>query len=249
MRGVSYHLTTRALKLIRMTSNDLKSKATDQKKSKASLMTVRESNASLGQIAEQIRAVSLTTDTQQKKGRFFEMKDTMQAFITPSLPTTKLQSNTNGRSQICMNDEKSNSEKSENDGAEGSSNPKEESKKPVKTIRTRATWSDDFFPEFGRKGPGSRPHWDLRPTSLRIEDEDKDAGICDDCKGSGVMTCTFCMGGDFHSLDDSMRKCPACASKKQIACSTCYGTKKQIELVRFVNFFFMIPCYAFVTDD
>lgn len=167
------------------------------------------------------------------------MKDTIKAFITPCLPT-RLQRSTNRPSQICMNDEK-------DSAGEGSAKPKEGSKKPMKTVRSSASWSDNFFPEFGRKGPGSRPDWDLRPKSLRIDDEDDKAGICDNCKGTGVMVCSFCMGGDFHSMDDSMMKCPACASKKEVTCSVCFGSKKQVEMVRLIKKLFLLV-YLFAGD-
>lgn len=105
----------------------------------------------------------------------------------------------------------------------------EEKRKPLKTVKSNASWADNFFAEFGRKGPGSDPDWDLRPKSLRKVEEGK--GICDSCRGTGAMTCTFCMGVDYYDYDGSLKKCPGCDGKKTVTCSVCFGSKKQVELV------------------
>lgn len=106
------------------------------------------------------------------------------------------------------------------------------SSKPKKTVRSSASWANTFLPEFGRKGPGSRPDWDLRPMSLRSDQDGK--GVCDNCKGSGFMTCTFCSGLIHVDADGSVEPCPACNGETRVTCSVCFGTKKQIEMVRVV---------------
>lgn len=129
------------------------------------------------------------------------------------------------RPQICMVDEQPAEEKKPSD------EPPRKPKKPQKTIRSNASWANVFHPEFGRKGPGSRPDWDLRPMSMRSEEEGK--GICDSCKGTGLMTCTFCFGLDHVAPDGKVTPCPACGNKKRVTCSACFGSKKQIEMVSF----------------
>lgn len=122
--------------------------------------------------------------------------------------------------------------------ADESSHPKPESSpspKPTrsrkKTIRSNATFKNEFLPEFGVKGPGSRPNWDLRPKSLRTDDENPD--VCDACDGSGRTICSFCLGTDFQNADGSFTTCPACDGKHLVTCSACFGTKKNIELVSY----------------
>ena len=105
-------------------------------------------------------------------------------------------------------------------------------KKPKKTVRSNASWANNFLAEFGRKGPGSRPEWDLRPKSLRTEIRE-DARICSNCDGTGLMTCSFCEGIEFIAADGSVIECPACHGEHLVTCSACFGTGKQVELVRF----------------
>ncbi|PXF42346.1 hypothetical protein BWQ96_07935 [Gracilariopsis chorda] len=119
--------------------------------------------------------------------------------------------------------------------ADESSQPKPESSPSPspstsrkKTVKSNASFKNEFLPEFGVKGPGSRPPWDLRPKSLRKEVENPE--VCDCCRGTGIMTCSFCSGTDFQKADGSFSKCPACDGKKQVQCSVCFGTKKNIEL-------------------
>ncbi|CAN8070538.1 unnamed protein product [Agarophyton chilense] len=100
-------------------------------------------------------------------------------------------------------------------------------KKIKKTILSNASFSEEFLPEFGEKGPGSRPPWDLRPKSLKKDVENPD--VCDGCRGTGLMTCSFCSGTSFHTEDGKAIACPACQGKK-VTCSVCFGTKKNIEL-------------------
>lgn len=126
------------------------------------------------------------------------------------------------RRKICMADEPPASSPPEN---------ADKPKKPKKTIRTTATWANVFLPEFGRKGPGSRPDWDLRPMSVRTEEQGK--GTCDSCKGTGMMTCSFCFGLDHVARDGTVAPCPACGKQKRVTCSACFGSKKQIEMVCF----------------
>lgn len=150
------------------------------------------------------------------------------AFISPSLPTSRI--SWQRQPLLCMTAEE------KNEAPNKSSNTSnEESTKAKKTIRSNASWANDFFPGFGKKGPGSRPDWDLRPKSLRSKEEG--SGICDSCKGTGLMTCSFCQGGDYFKSDGSHMKCPACDSKKTITCSACFGSKKQVELVRFSHLY------------
>lgn len=144
------------------------------------------------------------------------------AFISPALPCGGVKGNR--RSAVCMTSEKTNE-----DPAQQPASSENQTSKPKKTIRSNASWANEFFPGFERKGPGSRPDWDLRPKSLRSKDEG--AGVCDSCKGTGVMICTFCQGSDFYKPDGSVQKCPACGGKSDVTCSACFGTAKQIELV------------------
>lgn len=154
----------------------------------------------------------------------------MEAFISPTLPSVR--ATAHRRPHICMASEDGGSDnKAPQDPPANAGGAAKEPKNPKKTIQSRATWNNTFLPIFGSKGPGSRPDWDLRPISLRKEDDNK-AGICDNCKGSGVMVCSFCQGGKFHVMDDTMVKCPACSGQTEVVCSVCYGSKKQIELVR-----------------
>lgn len=157
-----------------------------------------------------------------------------QAFISssPLLPACKW----HRRKAVCMlasegggeGDTKSAEEKN---GAGNTRANKPTPKKPEKTIRSNASWGNEFYPQFGRKGPGSRPHWDLRPKSLRSDDEG--AGVCDDCKGTGIMDCSLCNGAPSYDENGSVLICGACKNKFQVTCSTCFGSKKQVELVRF----------------
>lgn len=101
--------------------------------------------------------------------------------------------------------------------------------KPAKKIKSSATWANVFLPEFGSKGPGSRPQADLRPKSLRPKEEGQ--GICDNCKGTGLAVCSFCNGLDIYAADGSVTTCPACNGEKYVTCHVCFGTGKQIELV------------------
>lgn len=157
---------------------------------------------------------------------------TKTTFISPALPCSGVRGNR--RTAVCMTSEGNNEDPGENP-----TSPQSNSSKPKKTIRSSASWANEFFPGFGRKGPGSRPDWDLRPKSLRSKDEG--AGVCDSCKGTGLMTCTFCQGSDFYRPDGAVLKCPACGGKSNVTCSACFGTSKQIELVSypsvFLNFF------------
>lgn len=116
------------------------------------------------------------------------------------------------------------------DGSSHSSKPK----KPKKSIKSTASWANVFLPEFGKKGPGSRPEMDLRPMSFRT---DEDKGICTACDGTGVMTCTFCNGLEVVSADGQVIDCPACGGEHTVTCSVCFGTGKQVELVSPYNFF------------
>lgn len=101
--------------------------------------------------------------------------------------------------------------------------------KPAKSLASTATWAQVFLPDFGRKGPGSRPNWDLRPKSLRTVEEG--SGICDSCEGSGVMTCSFCLGTPFKNEHGVVEPCPACGGEVTVTCSACFGSSKQIEPV------------------
>lgn len=100
--------------------------------------------------------------------------------------------------------------------------------KPIRTVKSTASWSDAYFEPFGRKGPGSRPEWDLRPRSLRTDVEGP--VLCDFCKGTGEQICSICSGNEYFGPDGKVT-CPACEGKKKVPCSTCFGTLKQIELV------------------
>lgn len=137
------------------------------------------------------------------------------------------------RAAVCMVDEPASDSQPESDLSSSNSENRPKKlervvKKRITTIRSTATWANVFLPEFGRKGPGSNPDWDLRPKSLRKPEEG--AGVCDSCKGTGTMTCSFCNGNDFYDQEGHACKCPACESKKNITCSACFGSKKQIEL-------------------
>lgn len=107
---------------------------------------------------------------------------------------------------------------------------KPKSKKPIKTVRSNASWANVFLPLFGQKGPGSRPEFDLRPTSIRTDAENPE--VCDCCKGCGTMKCSFCSGLTMYDPDGSERRCPACDNKFMVTCSVCFGNKTSIELVR-----------------
>lgn len=140
-----------------------------------------------------------------------------QAFITPSLPWTKSSTRTAKTSTSPLR-------MSEN----------ESEKKPVvkgPPLESGATWQYDVFPGFKSKGSGSRPGFDLRPKSLKVGEENVD--VCSSCKGTGIMTCTFCEGVNFNNVDGTLRNCPACKNKKDVTCCACFGTAKQIELVSF----------------
>lgn len=102
-------------------------------------------------------------------------------------------------------------------------------KGPRKIIRSTATWANVFLPDFGRKGPGSVPDFDLRPTSVKSEQEK--TGICSSCKGTGIMRCTFCLGTEFIKENGEAERCPACDGKVDVTCGVCFGAKKEIELV------------------
>lgn len=105
--------------------------------------------------------------------------------------------------------------------------------KPAGPMKSSASWSKDFFPGFGSKGPGSRPTWDLRPKRMR-EPDSKGTVVCSSCNGTGLMTCSFCEGVTFKAMDGTVVPCPACGNKKTVTCSACFGTGKQIELVSFL---------------
>lgn len=148
--------------------------------------------------------------------------DPPTAFVQPNaLPRTHKPC----RPCVCMTDDSKPSEKPSTPPAK----PRK-ARKPLKTVRSSATWADTFLPGFGRKGPGSRPDWDLRPKSLRNELKEQDK-ICDNCKGTGKMICSFCEGTLFTSADGADMKCPACSGVQSVTCSACFGTLRQIELV------------------
>lgn len=154
-----------------------------------------------------------------------------QAFISslPLAPNCKWQR----RRGVCMLASEGNGSEGSSDGGDSASNARNDqpvTKKPEKTIRSSASWANEFHPQFGRKGPGSRPHWDLRPKSLRSVDDG--AGICDNCKGTGIMSCTICNGNVSYDENGCALTCGGCKNKFQVTCSTCFGSKKQVELVR-----------------
>lgn len=153
-----------------------------------------------------------------------------QAFIstTPLVPGCKWQRR-RGLCMLASEGSKSNGSSDEKNGTGNSREDKPTRKKPQKTIHSSASWANEFLPEFGRKGPGSRPHWDLRPKSLRSDDEG--AGVCDNCKGTGVMDCSICSGLISYDENGTALMCGACKNKFQVTCSTCFGSKKQVELV------------------
>lgn len=94
-------------------------------------------------------------------------------------------------------------------------------------LKSNASWADVYVAPFDRKGPGSRPEWDLRPRSLRdVSEEEK---VCPCCSGTGYHTCTICNGNQFM-IDGKFVTCEACHGKTKVPCSTCFGTLKQIEL-------------------
>lgn len=100
--------------------------------------------------------------------------------------------------------------------------------KPIRTVKSSASWAYTFVDTFGAKGPGSRPLWDLRPASHRNK------GVvetlpCDFCEGTGVQVCSFCEGNPWYE-DGKEVSCPACGGEHHVTCSTCFGTGKQIEL-------------------
>lgn len=141
-----------------------------------------------------------------------------QAFVSAT-PLLQRPTKSSYRPSICMSGEPKQVD---------SEKPKSGSK-PKKTIKSSASWAETFYPPIGVKGPGSRPHWDLRPVSLRPPEEG--SGVCDNCKGCGTMTCTFCNGAQFFHEDGSPQICPACKGDWNMTCSVCFGSKKQIELV------------------
>lgn len=152
--------------------------------------------------------------------------NTVQAFVQ-AVPLLSQRRAAEPRPRICMVEEPK-----EDTSSKPADQPRPSSK-PIKAIRSNASWANTFLPEFGRKGPGSRPDWDLRPTSLRSEEDGK--GICDNCKGTGTMTCTFCSGLIHVTADGTVRPCPACNGQTTVTCSVCFGTLKQIEMVCVVS--------------
>ena len=142
-----------------------------------------------------------------------------QAFVSSTPLLKQHPTKSSHRPWICMSDEPKNPD---------SEKPKRESK-PIKTVKSSASWTETSYPPIGVKGPGSRPHWDLRPLSLKVGEEG--VGVCDNCKGSGTMVCTFCNGAEFYNEDGSPTICPACTGESTMTCSVCFGSKKQIELV------------------
>lgn len=116
--------------------------------------------------------------------------------------------------------------------------------KPAGTLKSSVSWSQDFFPGFGSKGPGSRPTWDLRPKKMR-EPDTNGSIVCSNCNGTGLMTCSFCEGVTFKGPDGKDLPCPACGLEKYVTCTVCFGTGKQIELVRF-TYISKIPFFIIV---
>lgn len=154
--------------------------------------------------------------------------ENMQAFAH-ALPVSSQKRVASGQPRICMTEKPHEGTPSQSTGTPSQSTGKQpSSSKPIKTVRSSASWANVFLPEFGRKGPGSIPDWDLRPVSLRSKEEGKS---CDSCKGTGVMTCTFCSGLTHVCADGSVKPCPACNGKTQVTCCNCFGTTKQIEMV------------------
>ncbi|CDF39966.1 unnamed protein product [Chondrus crispus] len=143
------------------------------------------------------------------------------AFVSP-LPVLSQRRPAPVKSRVCMAADKPDEKK-----PSGAGKPKPGSR-PKKTIKSTATWANVFLPQFGRKGPGSNPDWDLRPASLRKEEEGR--GICDHCKGTGSTKCSFCSGLTHVGADGKVRPCPACDGNVTVMCSVCFGTKKQIEM-------------------
>lgn len=106
---------------------------------------------------------------------------------------------------------------------------------PIRSVKSTASWKNTYIEDFGTKGPGSRPDFDLRPMSLRTSNlTEEEAKTCAYCHGSGVRQCSFCEGIEFI-VNGKVSPCPACAGQSEVTCSTCFGTAKQIELVRFAG--------------
>eukprot|EP00184_Porphyridium_aerugineum_P008254 CAMPEP_0184692008 /NCGR_PEP_ID=MMETSP0313-20130426/660_1 /TAXON_ID=2792 /ORGANISM="Porphyridium aerugineum, Strain SAG 1380-2" /LENGTH=145 /DNA_ID=CAMNT_0027149803 /DNA_START=199 /DNA_END=636 /DNA_ORIENTATION=- len=88
-----------------------------------------------------------------------------------------------------------------------------------------AGFRDDFLPQVGTRGAGSKPKFDMRPNSLR-----PDMLYCDCCKGTGVTTCSICEGVPIMKMDGTEMKCPACKGTNKVACGACRQTGKTPEL-------------------
>lgn len=104
---------------------------------------------------------------------------------------------------------------------------------PLKPVgpppKSTATWANVWLPEFPRKGAGSIVGWDLRPGTLKGEDEGK--GVCGLCEGTGEgLPCSMCNGHDFMGPEGTV-VCNGCKGKHFVACSTCYGSGKQLDIV------------------
>eukprot|EP00871_Galdieria_phlegrea_P003365 jgi/Galph1/4029/GphlegSOOS_G2702.1 len=112
--------------------------------------------------------------------------------------------------------------------SEPSSSKKIKSKKPASSSKAGYHHTkEEMFPE---RGSGSRPPLDLRPSSLKNNEET--SHLCSACNGTGEMFCCLCEGTDFYAKDGSGKViCPGCNDKKKLRCTFCYGTGKSIQLV------------------
>jgi hypothetical protein len=99
---------------------------------------------------------------------------------------------------------------------------------PGSTLKTTATWANTCHEDFPFKGAGSQSDGDLRPSTLRTEG----AGTCDMCKGTGKRVCSLCLGRDYLGADGSAVKCAACNGVYGVQCGSCYGSGKQVDIVR-----------------
>ncbi|KAA8499960.1 hypothetical protein FVE85_7545 [Porphyridium purpureum] len=98
--------------------------------------------------------------------------------------------------------------------------------KREKGLSKSAGFKNEFLPEIGTRGPGSRPFWDLRPSSERKAEE----RVCDMCRGTGTTFCGMCEGATMIQADGSELKCPACKGTNKAHCGSCRGTGKLAEL-------------------
>ncbi len=103
---------------------------------------------------------------------------------------------------------------------------------PVRKVKSNASWKYQYVKEFKKKGTGSEIPYDLRPVSLRDNDD------CPMCEGTGLIECSLCFGYSHGDLRKPNGVCSVCNVKPvindegraMVTCGSCLGTGKAVEL-------------------